>query len=399
MIDSGTLFGPYRVIEKIGAGGMGEVYRALDPRLEREVALKIISDSFLVSDPSGSPSPAGTPRSRAELSHERFLREARAVATLNHPNICAIYDVGEQEGQPYLVMELLHGETLQQYLSHYRLLPSEVISLGQQAASALGAAHARGIIHRDIKPANLFVVESGRDRKQLKILDFGVAKKQGAEASLDSRFFDAQNNTATTTDSGGLTTPGSTFGTAAYMSPEQAKGEPLDHRTDLFSLGSVLYEMATGQPPFGDRSTAGVFAALLMKDPPPVSSLNPAMPSGLDSIIAKLLAKDRDQRYHSAEELLADLEAISVSVSSPAGTGPSARLHRSTRAGLASAAAGRPPPSPLPHAGHRRLAAGGLGRWNFSVPLSFQHQACCARGCERQHRCRRLYQQNRRPCF
>src|ERR1700677_849585 len=322
MIGSGTAFGPYRVIEKIGAGGMGEVYRALDTRLEREVAIKLISASLLGSDTPASPSPAGTPRSRAQLSHERFLREARAVATLNHPNICAIYDVGEQERQPYLVMELLHGETLQQYLSHHRLSPSEVISLGLQAASALGAAHARGIIHRDIKPANLFVVESGRDRKQLKILDFGVAKKQGVEASLDSRFFDSQNNTATTTNSGGLTTPGSTFGTAAYMSPEQAKGEPLDHRTDLFSLGSVLYEMATGRPPFGDRSTAGVFAALLLKDPPPVSSLNPAMPSGLDSIIAKLLAKDRDQRYRSAEELVADLEAISVSVSAPAGTGP-----------------------------------------------------------------------------
>jgi eukaryotic-like serine/threonine-protein kinase len=325
MIGSGTVFGPYRVIDKIGAGGMGEVYRALDPRLEREVALKLISDSFLVSDPAASPSPAGTPRSRVELSRERFLREARAVATLNHPNICAIYDVGEQEGQPYIVMELLHGETLQQYLSHYRLLPSEVISLGQQAASALAAAHSRGIIHRDIKPANLFVSESGRDRKQLKILDFGVAKRQGTEASLDSRFFDPQGSTSTSTDSGvmGLTTPGSTFGTAAYMSPEQAKGDPLDSRTDLFSLGSVLYEMATGRPPFGDRSTAGVFAALLMKDPPPVSSLNPAMPSALDSIIAKLLAKDRDQRYLSAEELLADLEAISASASSPAaGTGP-----------------------------------------------------------------------------
>src|ERR1700733_13878479 len=320
MIDSGTLFGPYRVIEKIGAGGMGEVYRALDPRLEREVALKIISDSSLVSDSSSSPSPVGTPRSRAERSHERFLREARAAATLNHPNICAIYDVGEQEGQPYLVMELLHGETLQQYLSHYRLLPSEVIALGQQAASALAAAHARGIIHRDIKPANLFVVDSSRDRKQLKILDFGVAKKQGADASPDSHYFEPQGNTASTTDAG-LTTPGSTFGTAAYMSPEQAKGDPLDHRTDLFSLGSVLYKMATGRPPFGDRSTAGVFAALLMKDPPPVSSLNPAMPSGLDSIIAKLLAKDRDQRYHNADELLADLEAISTPTS-PTGTGP-----------------------------------------------------------------------------
>ncbi len=344
MISSGTVFGPYTVIEKIGAGGMGEVYRALDTRLEREVALKLISESYLVRDPAASPSPAGTPHSRAELSRERFLREARAVATLNHPNICAIYDVGEQEGQPYLVMELLHGETLQQYLSHHHLSPTEVITLGQQAASALAAAHSRGIIHRDIKPANLFVAESGRDRKQLKILDFGVAKKQGAEASLDSRFFDSQNNTATTTDAGvmGLTTPGSTFGTAAYMSPEQAKGDPLDHRTDLFSLGSVLYEMATGRPPFGDRSTAGVFAALLMKDPPPVSNLNPAMPNGLDSIIAKLLAKDRDQRYHSADEVLVDLEAVSAPVSpSPTGTGPVA-VYTAPPAAASPPASGRP---------------------------------------------------------
>jgi serine/threonine protein kinase/Tfp pilus assembly protein PilF len=349
MISSGTVFGPYTVIEKIGAGGMGEVYRALDTRLEREVALKLISDSYLVRDPAASSPPAATPRSRVEHSRERFLREARAVATLNHPNICAIYDVGEREGQPYLVMELLRGETLQQYLSHHHLSPSEVITLGQQAASALAAAHSRGIIHRDIKPANLFVVESGRDRKQLKILDFGVAKKQGADTSPDSQFFEAQNNTATTTDAGimGLTTPGSTFGTAAYMSPEQAKGDPLDHRTDLFSLGSVLYEMATGRPPFGDRSTAGVFAALLMKDPPPVSSLNPAMPSGLDSIIAKLLAKDRDQRYHSADELLADLEAISASASpSPTGTGPVAVY-------TASPVVASPPPSPAGGRPHR----------------------------------------------
>jgi serine/threonine protein kinase len=381
MIGSGTVFGPYTVIEKIGAGGMGEVYRALDTRLEREVALKLISDIYLVPDPAASPSPAGTPHSRAQLSRERFLREARAVATLNHPNICAIYDVGEQEGQPYLVMELLHGETLQQYLSHHHLSPTEVISLGQQAASALAAAHSRGIIHRDIKPANLFVAESGRDRKQLKILDFGVAKKQGAEASLDSRYFDSQNNTATTTDAGvmGLTTPGSTFGTAAYMSPEQAKGDPLDHRTDLFSLGSVLYEMATGRPPFGDRSTAGVFAALLMKDPPLVSSLNPAMPSALDSIIAKLLAKDRDQRYHSADEVLADLEGVSASASSPpAGTGQVA-VYTTPPA---------PVSPPLPPAGRRGL----------SVPQSFQHQACAC-GLEKQHHCRRLYQQDRRPCL
>ena len=192
--------------------------------------------------------------------------------------------MGEQDGQPYLVMELLRGETLKAYLSHHSLSPSEVIALGQQAASALAAAHARGIVHRDIKPANLFVVESGRDRKQLKILDFGLAKKQGLEASPDSRYFDTKSDTAGATATGmmDLTTPGSTVGTAAYMSPEQAKGDPLDARTDLFSLGSVLYEMATGQAPFAGRSTAEVFAALLMKDPPPVSSLNPAMPSALD---------------------------------------------------------------------------------------------------------------------
>jgi serine/threonine protein kinase/tetratricopeptide (TPR) repeat protein len=317
MIATGTVFGPYRVIEKIGAGGMGDVYRALDTRLERDVALKLISDSFLSSEPgAGSPSPAGTPHSRVHLSHERFLREARAAATLNHPNICGIHDVGEQDGQPYLVMELLRGETLKQYLTHQKLSPAEVLTLGQQAASALAAAHARGIVHRDIKPANLFVVDGGRDRKQLKILDFGLAKKQGVEASPDSRYFDTKTDTATATGMMDLTTPGSTVGTAAYMSPEQAKGDPLDARTDLFSLGSVLFEMATGQAPFGGRSTAEVFAALLMKDPPPVSSLNPATPKALDPVVAKLLAKDRDQRYRSAEELLAALEAIPSSDSS-----------------------------------------------------------------------------------
>ena len=347
MIGTGTVFGPYRVIDKIGAGGMGDVYRALDTRLEREVALKLIADSFLDSEPHASPSPAGTPHSRVHLSHERFLREARAAATLNHPNICAIHDVGEQEGQPYLVMELLRGETLKLYLSHHRLSPSEVLNLAQQAASALAAAHARGIIHRDIKPANLFVVGSGRDRKQLKILDFGLAKRQGAEASPDSRYFDPQNNTATGTATGlmDLTTPGSTVGTAAYMSPEQAKGDPLDARTDLFSLGSVLYEMATGEPAFGGRSTAEVFAALLMKEPPPVSSLNPAMPSALDPIVAKLLAKNRDQRYRSAEELLADLETVSSSASPSAGAVPPV---------TASSTAPSVPP-PVPQAGGRPL--------------------------------------------
>jgi serine/threonine protein kinase/tetratricopeptide (TPR) repeat protein len=336
MIASGTVFGPYKIVEKIGAGGMGDVYRALDTRLEREVALKLISDSFLNADQgTGSPSPAGTPHSRVHLSHERFLREARAAATLNHPNICGIHDVGEQDGQPYLVMELLRGETLKAYLTHHRLSPSEVITLGQQAASALAAAHARGIVHRDIKPANLFVVESGRDRKQLKILDFGLAKKQGAESSPDSRYFDTKTDGATGTLD--LTTPGSTVGTAAYMSPEQAKGDPLDARTDLFSLGSVLFEMATGQAAFAGRSTAEVFAALLMKEPPPVSSLNAEMPKALDPVIAKLLDKNRDHRYRGAEELLADIEGLSGSGSRPAISVPT-----------------QPAPPPLPEPDRRR---------------------------------------------
>jgi serine/threonine protein kinase/tetratricopeptide (TPR) repeat protein len=357
-IAADTVFGPYKIVEKIGAGGMGVVYRALDTRLEREVALKLVSDSFLNSDAgSASPSPAGTPHSATQLSHGRFLREARAAATLNHPNICAIHDVGEQDGRPYLVMELLRGETLKLYLSHHRLSVSEVLAFGMQAASALAAAHAKGIVHRDIKPANLFVVDSGRDRKQLKILDFGLAKKQGLEASPDSRFFgppgDEETATGGATD---LTIPGSTVGTAAYMSPEQAKGDPLDARTDLFSLGSVLYEMATGEPAFGGRSTAEVFAALLMKDPPAVTSVNPAMPAALDPIVAKLLAKDRAKRFSSAEDLLADLEAVQGASSSSSASSPAVKA---TSAPSIPAAAA-PPQAPItePRRSSSRLTIG-----------------------------------------
>ena len=335
MIAAGAIFGPYRVIEKIGAGGMGDVYRALDTRLEREVALKLISGTFLAAD-QGSPNPyPGTPHSRVHLSHERFLREARAAATLNHPNICAIHDVGEQDGQPYLVMELLRGETLKQYLSNHKMAPAEVLSLSQQAAGALAAAHARGIVHRDIKPANLFVVDSGRERKQLKILDFGLAKKQNFEASPDSRYFAATSDGFTDTGMLDLTTPGSTVGTAAYMSPEQAKGEPLDARTDLFSLGSVLFEMAAGQPAFAGRSTAEVFAALLMKEPPPVSSLNPAMPRALDGVVAKLLVKNRSHRYETAEDLLTDLEGLTQSATTAGDTASSPASHSTNSASIA----------------------------------------------------------------
>jgi tetratricopeptide (TPR) repeat protein/tRNA A-37 threonylcarbamoyl transferase component Bud32 len=312
-IAEGTLFGPHKVLEKIGSGGMGEVYRALDTRLEREVALKLVSESFLGVDTEGSPSPKGaTPHSRAHLTHERFLREARSAATLSHPNICAIFDAGEQDGRPYLVMELLHGETLKQYLANGGgpLRPDEVLAFSRQAASAVAAAHSKGIIHRDIKPANLFVNEMGRDRRQIKILDFGLAKKQGEVASGDSRIFTADATATGEASAMELTSPGSTIGTVAYMSPEQAKGVPLDARTDLFSLGTVIYEIATARKPFAGESTAEVFVALLREDPPPVSTINPAMPKELDGIVARLLDKDRENRYQSAEDLLQDLETV-----------------------------------------------------------------------------------------
>ena len=320
IIEEGTQFGPYRLLEKIGAGGMGEVYRVLDTRLEREVALKLVSDSYLIADlGSGSPSPLHdtpahpTPPSGSHSSHERFLREARSAATLNHPNVCAIYDTGEQDGRPYLVMELLRGETLKRYLAKaggHGLPAEEVVAFAQQAAAALAAAHAKGIIHRDIKPANLFVVDALRGKHQIKILDFGLAKKQTGVAVAGSP---SSDETAVGPGSATLelTTPGSAVGTVAYMSPEQAKGAHLDARTDLFSLGAVIYEMATGKTPFKGDSTAEVFAALLREDPPAVSTVNPGMPKQLDPIVAKLLAKDVARRYASAEELQEDLEGVS----------------------------------------------------------------------------------------
>ena len=322
-IAEGTQFGPYRLIEKIGSGGMGEVYRALDTRLEREVALKLVSETYLITGVgSGSPSPVtpphGTPNSH--VSHERFLREARSSATLNHPNVCSIHDTGEHDGRPYLVMELLRGETLKHYLAKAGgkgLTKEEVILFSQQAASALAAAHAKGIIHRDIKPANLFVVDAGRGKRLIKILDFGLAKKQPGVALAESRTYGLPGSGSSDETAVGpgaatmeLTSPGSAVGTVAYMSPEQAKGEPLDARTDLFSLGTVIYEMATGKTPFAGGSTAEVFAALLRENPPPVSTVNPAMPRKLDPIVAKLLAKDPAQRYSTAEKLQEALDGL-----------------------------------------------------------------------------------------
>jgi tetratricopeptide (TPR) repeat protein len=322
-ITQGTQFGPYRVLEQIGSGGMGDVYRAQDTRLGREVAIKLISERYLVEAfGSGSPSPAvggGTPATPGTLSHRRFLREAQAASVLNHANICTIYDIGEQGGRPYLVMELLRGKTLKETLRNQALSVGDVIALSRQMASALGAAHAHGVVHRDIKPANIFVV-GPEGKRQIKILDFGLAKQEGAGDAQDSgeatATFAGQAKSAGSTlgdANGDLTSPGSTLGTVAYMSPEQAEGQTLDARTDLFSLGAVIYEMATGKTPFAGGSTAAIFAALLTKEPPPVSAVReqegrPPLPAGFDAIVTRLLAKDKAQRYQKATEVERDLD-------------------------------------------------------------------------------------------
>jgi serine/threonine protein kinase/tetratricopeptide (TPR) repeat protein len=323
-ISQGTQFGPYQVMEQIGSGGMGDVYRAVDTRLGREVAIKLVSDRYLAEAfGSGSPTPgSGTPATAGTLSHRRFLREAQSASVLNHAHICTIHDIGEQDGRPYLVMELLRGETLKEALRQGPLSVSDLVTFSQQAASALAAAHAQGIVHRDIKPANIFVL-GPEGKRQIKILDFGLAKRQGAGDMQNSGEATAAfGGQATSAETGmlsqkgprneDLTAPESTLGTVAYMSPEQARGSALDARTDLFSLGTVMYEMATGTTPFRGGSTADIFAALLTKEPPPVSRVNPAMPRKLDPIIQKLMAKDKTARYASADELQKDLDGLTA---------------------------------------------------------------------------------------
>jgi formylglycine-generating enzyme required for sulfatase activity/dienelactone hydrolase len=276
----------YRILQRLGAGGMGVVYEAEDTKLGRHVALK-----FLPADTAGDPQ-----------ALKRFEREARAASALNHPNICTIYEIEEYKGQPVIVMELLEGETLQHRISGRPLPNQQILDIGVQLADALEAAHAKGILHRDIKPSNIFLTQ----RNQAKILDFGLARQIPIGAPAETV---AANPTVSLREEL-LTSPGSTIGTVAYMSPEQARGEELDARSDLFSLGASMYEMCTGRPPFDGLTTALIFDAILHNDPSPIREINPGGLTSLQPVISKCLQKKREARYQSAAELKADLERL-----------------------------------------------------------------------------------------
>src|SRR5713226_3078089 len=285
LLNPGTKLGPYEIQSPLGAGGMGEVYRARDTRLERDVAIKILP-AQLSSDP---------------VRKQRFEREAKTISSLNHPHICVLYDVGHQDGTDYLVMECLEGETLAKRLEKGPLPLDQVLKFGGQIADALDKAHRSSVVHRDLKPGNIMLTPTGA-----KLLDFGLAKPAVPLTT-------GATLTAAATPTTPVTQEGTILGTFQYMSPEQIEGRELDGRSDIFSLGAVLYEMLTGQRAFPGKSQLSVASAILEKEPAPISSVKPMTPPTLDHAMRRCLAKDPEERWQSAGDLARELEWVAES--------------------------------------------------------------------------------------